>query len=105
MAFKPLNTLAVFVILMTIWGCASEPVALNLPANHPADPNAAETAYTVVPNPFKNNGSMDKMMNSDGPASMPHLMDATDDANKMKPMHDKNLKDPEKSDNLHQEHN
>lgn len=105
MAFMRINILAIFMILMTIWGCVSEPVAVNLPANHPADPEAAETAYTMVPNPFKDSGSKDKVMIPDGPASMPHRMPATDDANKMKPMHDKEHKDPEKSGNLHQEHN
>jgi hypothetical protein len=104
MTFKLLSTLAIFVYLLTIWGCVSEPVAVSLPADHPADPGAAETAYAVVPNPFRNNGLMDKIMVPDGD-STPHQRREESPGHKMKPMHDKGQKDPEKSGQPHQEHN
>jgi hypothetical protein len=97
------GNLAVFLLLSTIWGCASKPVPVNMPENHPANPAAAETAYTMVPDPFKSTGSMDKMMMPDG-ASMPHNKRDDSPATKI-PMHDKGHKDPVNSGNLHQEHN
>jgi hypothetical protein len=48
MKFRLLRTPIVFVLLLTIWGCVSDPVAVNLPANHPADPGARVAAYKAV---------------------------------------------------------
>ena len=97
-----LGCLAVFVLLFSFWGCASDPVPTYLPANHPANPEAAEAAYTVAPNPFQDKMSMIEMKTTDGP-SMPHQGREDSPAQRMKPM--KGHKDPEKSDQQHQEHN
>jgi hypothetical protein len=104
MKFRLLRTPIVFVLLLTIWGCVSDPVAVNLPANHPADPGAPEAAYKAVANPFKKAGLTDKMMVPDG-APMTHQRREESPAHEMKPMHDKDQKHPEKSGDLHQEHN
>lgn len=47
-----------FLTLITtffIISCASEPVRVNMPANHPANPQSEETAFMPPPNPFQNN--------------------------------------------------
>ena len=44
-----------------LMGCASDPVPTYLPANHPANPEAAEVVYNPTPNPFQNRMSMNKM--------------------------------------------
>ena len=107
-----LGYMAVFILLFSFWGCASDPVQVDFPANHPAKPEAAEAAYTAVPNPFKDAGSINEMNFTDSP-SMPHQGRGDSPAHKMKPMHDKGHKDPEnstgaeteKSSHQHQEHN
>ena len=38
-----------------LFACASEPVKVDLPANHPANPQSQETAFVPPPNPFQNN--------------------------------------------------
>ena len=38
-----------------LFACASEPVKVDLPANHPANPQSQETAFIPPPNPFQNN--------------------------------------------------
>jgi hypothetical protein len=55
---KKLNHSAygIFLILLMSFftiGCASEPVKVDLPANHPANPEAQEAEFTPPPNPFK----------------------------------------------------
>lgn len=99
MTSKVLNKsgcLAVFGLIFLFWGCASDPVQTDLPANHPASPDAAETAYTAAPNPFVNARSMNEMKITDG-HSMPHRGSEDSPAHKMKPMPDKGHKNPEKS--------
>jgi hypothetical protein len=98
-----LGCLAVFILIFLIWGCASDPVEADLPANHPANPEAAEVSYTMLPNPFQNAGAMTEMKITDG-HSMPHQGREDSPAPGMKPMPDKNHKDPEKSGQPHQEH-
>jgi hypothetical protein len=38
-----------------LFACASEPVKVDLPVNHPANPQSQETAFIPPPNPFQNN--------------------------------------------------
>jgi len=58
LSVKKLNyrTSGRFLITLTIFfiiGCASEPVKVDLPANHPANPEAQEAEFTPPPNPFQ----------------------------------------------------
>jgi len=43
------------ILLMTFFiiGCASEPLKVDLSANHPANPEAQEAEFTPPPNPFQ----------------------------------------------------
>ncbi len=41
------------LILMSVMSCVSEPVNIDLPHDHPANPTARETAFTPPPNPFQ----------------------------------------------------
>ena len=52
------SAFGIFLILLMsffIIACASEPVRVDLPADHPANPHAPETAFAPPPNPFQNN--------------------------------------------------
>lgn len=106
-----LGYLAVFVLIFTLWGCASDPVPAKLPANHPANPEAAEAAYTVAPNPFQDKMSMNEMESTDAPSMFPRGHEDSP-SHKMKPGHDNGHKNheksietkTEKSDRQHQEH-
>jgi hypothetical protein len=107
-----LGYLTAFVLIFSFWGCASDPVRADLPANHPANPMAAESAFTAASNPFKEARSMDEMKSTDAPpiSSKGHKDSPTP---KMKPMLDKGHMDhenstgteTEKSGQQHQEHN
>jgi hypothetical protein len=59
-----------FGTLLFLVGCASEPVPLHRPANHPANPDAAEVAYSPPPNPFQDKMPMSEMKPMQSP-SMP----------------------------------
>ena len=52
LAFK---TCVLFILFMTffIMGCAGEPVKVDLPVDHPANPGAQESEFTPPPNPFQ----------------------------------------------------
>ena len=43
------------IMSFLLFACASEPVKVDLPANHPANPHSQETAFIPPPNPFQNN--------------------------------------------------
>ena len=65
---------AIFLILLMsflLFACVSEPVRVDLPANHPANPQSEETAYIPPSNPFQNNVSMGEH-EGDGSSSMTH---------------------------------
>jgi hypothetical protein len=47
-----------FIILLVI-ACAGEPVNIDLPENHPANPEARETAFIPPPNPFQGHMQME----------------------------------------------
>jgi hypothetical protein len=40
--------------MLTVMACASEPVRIELPLTHPANPRAPEGGFTPPPNPFMN---------------------------------------------------
>jgi hypothetical protein len=42
-----------------IIACASEPVKVDLPANHPANPQSQGTAFIPPPNPFQGHMQME----------------------------------------------
>ena len=42
-----------YFILFFVIACAGEPVKIDLPENHPANPKARETAFIPPPNPFQ----------------------------------------------------
>ncbi len=54
-----------------LFACASEPVKVDLPANHPANPQSQETAFISPPNPFQINVSMGEDV-GDSSSSMNH---------------------------------
>ncbi len=58
-------------MLLFLVGCASEPVPILWPANHPANPDAAEVAYSPSPSPFQDKMPMSEMEPMQSP-SMPH---------------------------------
>jgi len=41
------------VVLFFLIGCTGESVKVDLPANHPANPQSPETAFIPPPNPFQ----------------------------------------------------
>jgi uncharacterized membrane protein YagU involved in acid resistance len=43
------------IISFLLSACASEPVKVDLPEKHPANPQAQATAFIPPPNPFLNN--------------------------------------------------
>ena len=50
------KTSGLFLILLVtffIIGCVSDPVKVDLPANHPANPGAQEVNFIPPPNPFQ----------------------------------------------------
>ena len=93
-----------FGTLLFLMGCTSDPVPTYLPANHPANPDAAEVAYTPAPNPFQDKMSMHEMKSMETP-SMPHGQQMDSHSPKMKPdpnYHEKsNEIKTEKSDHSH----
>ena len=106
-----LGYLAVFVLIFTFWGCVSDPVQTYLPANRPANPEAAEVVYIAPPNPFKDTLPMDEMKSTETPSISPKGHEDSP-SHKMKPGHDTGHKNHEKSmdtttkksDRQHQEH-
>ena len=46
------------LILFSLISCVSEPVNIDLPQNHPANPTAQETAFIRPPNPFQHHNEM-----------------------------------------------
>ena len=45
-------------IILIMMACASDPVKIDLPQNHPANPEAQETAFIPPPNPFESHVQM-----------------------------------------------
>ena len=80
--FKLILAFCIFIALGVI-GCAGESVRVELPANHPANPQALETQFVPPQNPFR-----------------------TDVATEGEPAADVMLKHktPAEKENMHQEH-
>ena len=104
--------LLILLMLFFTIGCASEPVQVDLPANHPANPHSQEAAFIPPPNPFLDNIPMAKH-EAHGSSSMthekhkpahPHKMTPEMDkmANDSKPSHASEEQNPE---HQHKEHN
>jgi hypothetical protein len=73
---KKLNhrTYAISLILLMsflLFACVSEPAKVDLPTNHPANPQSEETAFIPPPNPFQHNVSMGEH-EGDSSSSMTH---------------------------------
>jgi|GEM_PF-924254 len=105
--------MGILVLLFSFWGCASDPVQTDLPANHPANPEAAEAAYTAAPNPFKDAEPINEMEPGDTPSMSPkghedspaHEMKSMPDNGHMKPENSSSGAETEKSSHPHKEHN
>jgi hypothetical protein len=73
--------LALFMAFFLV-RCAGEPVRVDLPANHPANPQSEETAFIPPPNPFQNNipaaehrsESSSSMTQEEHQSAQPHRM-------------------------------
>jgi hypothetical protein len=102
-----------FTLITTFFiiSCASEPVRVKMPANHPANPQSEETAFMPPPNPFQNNtptaeqqaGSSSSMSHEKHLPAQEHQMDPK--MNKMSndpgSSHTSEAQDPEHEDKEH----
>ena len=99
-------------ITFFIIGCASEPVKVDLPVNHPANPKSNETAFTPPPNPFQQHmpltehkeASQSSMMNEEQSPAQQHQMthQMPGMGHDSKPEQESEAANPEKQ---HKEHN
>lgn len=51
--FRKTERLLMLSVMFLIIGCASKPATIDLPADHPANPQAGATAFTLPQNFFK----------------------------------------------------
>ena len=51
--YRTSGRFSIVLMIFFIIGCASEPVKVDLPANHPANPEAQEAEFAPPPNPFQ----------------------------------------------------
>jgi hypothetical protein len=68
------KTSGCFLIIMIVFfliGCAGEALKIDLPANHPANPQAPESAFVAPPNPFQESIPM-AAQEADSGSSMTH---------------------------------
>jgi hypothetical protein len=92
-----------------LFACASEPVKVDLPANHPANPQSQETAFVPPPNPFQNNITR-VQHEGDGGSSMTHEKHQPAHQHQMSPNigHDSmpsQSSEEQNSEHQHKEHN
>jgi len=92
-----------------LFACASEPVKVDLPANHPGNPQSQETAFVYPPNPFENNIPRVEH-EGDGSSSMTHEKHQPAHQHQMSPKigHDSKSSQGSEEQNLqhqHKEHN
>ncbi|MGD9281530.1 MAG: hypothetical protein PVF60_11595 [Desulfobacterales bacterium] len=90
---KNLNhrTFGIFLALLVtlfMMSCASEPVSVDLPANHPANPQGEESAFNPPPNPFQNNNPA-VVHQSESSSSMTHEEHQSAQPHQMNPKMDK----------------
>jgi hypothetical protein len=76
-----------------IISCASEPVRVDMPANHPANPQSEETAFMPPPNPFENNTPMAEHQ-AGSSSSMSHEKHQPAQEHQMNPKMNKMSHDP-----------
>ena len=50
--YRILGSILSVLIIFLVTACAGKPVNIDLPENHPANPQARETAFIPPPNPF-----------------------------------------------------
>ena len=100
-----------FILLSSffIFACANEPVKVDLPANHPANPQSQETAFIPPPNPFQNNIRRVEH-EEDGSSSMTHEKHQPSHQHQMSPQmgHDSTSSQGSEEQNpehQHKEHN
>ena len=104
----------VLILFMSIFiiGCVSEPLKVDLPANHPANPQSRETAFIPPPNPFQDNIPMVEH-EADNSSSMTHEKHKPAHQHQMSPVMDKMGHDSKPShasevqnpEHQHKEHN
>ena len=79
---RPSGLFTNLLIIFFIVGCAGETIKADLPANHPANPDAQEAEFIPPPNPFrqdvtamKRQPAPDSMMEHEthGESSMQHM--------------------------------
>jgi hypothetical protein len=89
-------------ILFFLMACVSEPVNIDLPQNHPANPQAQETAFIPPPNPFQNHmeiksdtgsSTTEKKHAPSHQHQMTHEMDQMSKDSMSKPENDKDKQD------------
>ena len=82
LVFKTSGWLSLLIMTLFIIGCASEPIKVDLPATHPANPGAQEAKFAPPPNPFqedvtalKKDSTPDSMMKhkTHGESNMQHM--------------------------------
>jgi hypothetical protein len=103
---------SILLLSFFISGCASEPVKVDLPANHPANPQSRETAFIPPPNPFQDNTPMAQHA-ADSGSSMTHEKHKPAHQHQMSPEMDKMGHDSKPShategqnpEHQHKEHN
>ena len=83
-------------IIFTVFGCASEPVKVDLPVNHPANPQAQESVFIPPPNPFQKNIPMAEHETSGSP-SMTHTEHQQTHQHQMTHQMEQMSKDPDSS--------
>ncbi|MGD8303687.1 MAG: hypothetical protein PVI55_14825 [Desulfobacterales bacterium] len=111
------NASGFFLILFLtffIISCASEPVKVDFPPNHPANPGAQEVEFIPPPNPFQENvtamkgeSTPDSMMNHEtqGESNRKHMNHNTGNKNESEPDSDSTKKSGHvEDDNQHKEH-
>lgn len=55
LGFSAFGILSILLLSFSIVGCVSEPVKINWPANHPANPETQEVEFIAPQNPFETN--------------------------------------------------
>lgn len=93
---RPSALYLVVLILLSIIACASEPVKVDLPDNHPANAQSQGTAFIPPPNPFQNPIPMAEH-EADSSSSMTHEKHQTSHQHKMIPQSDKTGHDSQSS--------
>jgi len=106
---KKSGSFLIMTVAFFLIGCAGEPVKVDLPANHPANPQSPETAFIPLPNPFQESnptaeqksGSSSAMTHEQHPSTQQHQMThQMDQIN-----HDSRSSPEAEVENQHKEHN